>query len=288
MAVRCERIFRWKERKDAASAEKRDACANHVIVAGYGLNGRNLAHVLQEAGITYVILDLNPETYRKAVDAGEPIIFGDVSSPTILREAGITAARGIVFAISDPATTRRGVKAARALRKDDFFVIVRTRYASEVDELLRLGANDVIPEEFETSIEIFTRVLGKFHIPRNIIDAQIKVLRGECYGVLRGTCELIRPTVERIADFLSAGTAETFFVTQGSWPSGKTLGDIDLRGRTGATVIAVVRGDDSFTSPGADFRVEAGDTLVLVANHRDMDRAFGYLNTGETDNSEKP
>jgi len=283
MAVRCESLFRWKKRDEAPSLESRNACANHVIVAGFGLNGRNLAHVLKEAGIPYVILDLNPETYRKAVAAGEPIIFGDVSSPTILREAGIGAARGIVFAISDPATTRRGVKAARALRKDDFFIIVRTRYASEVDELYRLGADDIIPEEFETSIEIFTRVLGKFHIPRNIIDAQIKILRGECYGVLRGTCELIRPTVERIADFLSAGTAETFYVTQGSWPTGKTLGDIDLRGRTGVTVIAVVRGDESFTSPGADFKLESGDTLVLVANHRDMDRAFVYLETGVAD-----
>ncbi len=287
LALRGVRIFRWRARASDRADEIQPGCDNHVIVAGYGLNGRNLAHVLQEAGITYVILDLNPETYRKAVEAREPIIFGDVSSPTILREAGIGSARGIVFAISDPATTRRGVKAARALGNENLFIIVRTRYASEIDELYRLGANDVIPEEFETSIEIFTRVLGKFHIPRNIIDAQIKILRGECYGVLRGTCELIRPTVERIADFLSAGTAETFYLTQGSWPSGKMLKDIRLRTLTGATVIAVVRGDESFTSPGADFKLESGDTLVLVANHRDMDRAFAYLETGEADNSDK-
>jgi len=281
LALWVERVFRWKRRASDRDVEAAPRCVNHVIVAGFGLNGRNLAHVLQEAGIAYVILDLNPETYRNAVEVKEPIIFGDVSSPTILREAGIGTARGIVFAISDPATTRRGVKAARALGNEGLFIIVRTRYASEIDELYRLGADDVIPEEFETSIEIFTRVLGKFHIPRNIIDAQIKVLRGECYGVLRGTCELIKPTVERIADFLSAGTAETFYITQGAWPSGKRLKDIGLRTKTGATVIAVVRGDDSFTSPGADFKIEAGDTLVLVANHRDMDRSFAYLDTGE-------
>jgi CPA2 family monovalent cation:H+ antiporter-2 len=281
LALRGERIFRWTRRPSDRDAESPVRCVNHVIVAGFGLNGRNLAHVLREAGISYVILDLSPDTYRKAVEAKEPIIFGDVSSPTILREAGIATARGIVFAISDPATTRRGVKAARALGNENLFLIVRTRYAAEIDELYRLGADDVIPEEFETSIEIFTRVLGKYHIPRNIIDAQIKILRGECYGMLRGTCELIKPTVERIADFLSAGTAETFYITQGAWPSGKMLKDTELRTKTGATLIAVVRGDESFTSPGADFRIEAGDTLVLVANHRDMDRAFAYLTTGE-------
>jgi K+/H+ antiporter YhaU regulatory subunit KhtT len=48
-------------------------------------------------------------------------------------------------------------------------------------------------------------------------------------------------------------------------------------------VIAVVRGDQSFASPGAEFTVEAGDTLVLVASHRDMNRAFEFLAIGEAD-----
>jgi TrkA domain protein len=99
--------------------------------------------------------------------------------------------------------------------------------------------------------------------------------------MLRGTCDAIRPTAERIADLLAAGTAETYFVGKDAWPAGKTLGDLDLRGRTGATVIAVVRGEESFTSPGADFEVREQDTLILVASHRDIDRAFRYLASGE-------
>jgi CPA2 family monovalent cation:H+ antiporter-2 len=218
------------------------------------------------------------------VTEGEPIIFGDVSSPVILREAGIATARGIVFAISDPSMTRRGVKAAKDLNPN-VFVIVRTRYAAETDDLLKLGADDVIPEEFETSIEIFIRVLDKYHMPRNIVDAQVKILRGECYGMLRGTCSAVRPVAERIADLLAAGTAETYFIGKDAWPAGQTLGRLNLRGRTGATVIAVVRGDESFTSPGAEFEVKEQDTLILVASHRDIDRAFRYLTAGGTDDS---
>ncbi len=249
---------------------------DHVIIAGYGLNGRNLAHVLKEADIGYVILELNPEKVQAAVKRGDPYIFGDVSSRTILKMAGIERARTIVFAISDPATTRRGVRAAREMAPD-VFIVVRTRYAYAIDELYRLGANDVIPEEFETSVEIFTRVLERYHLPRNIINAQVKIIRSECYGVLRGTCEAFKPTSERLTDLMSAGTAESFYIAKGTWPAGKTLGDIDLRNRTGATVIAVVRGEESFTSPGAEFAVVAGDTLVLVASHRDMNRAFQIL-----------
>jgi K+:H+ antiporter len=272
--------LRWKKSvlEDAPSS----GCdlADHVIIAGYGLNGRNLGHVLKEAGIPYVILELNPVTVRAAAAEGERIIFGDVSSRTILEQARIRQAKSIVFAISDPQMTRRGVKAAKALNPD-VFVIVRTRYASEIDDLLKLGAHDVIPEEFETSIEIFTRVLDRYHVPRNIVDAQVRVFRGECYGMLRGACSAVRPTAERIGDLLAAGTADTYFVGQDAWPAGKTLGALDLRRRTGATVIAVVRGEESFTSPGADFEVREQDTLILVASHRDIDRAFSYLASGE-------
>ena len=180
--------------------------------------------------------------------------------------------------------TRRGIKAVKELNPG-MFIIVRTRYASEIDDLLRLGADEVVPEEFETSIEIFTRVLERYHVPRNVIDAEVKVLRGECYGMLRGACSAIRPVAERIADLLAAGTAETYFLGLGAWPAEKTLGELDLRSRTGATVIAVVRGDESFASPGAHFALREHDTLVLVASHRDMDRAFVYLATGITEDA---
>jgi len=283
LADRASTRLRWKTRGNEEGGIPGRSLQGHVIIAGYGLNGKNLASVLKDAGIPYVILELNPVTVRAASAEGEPIIFGDVSSRIILEEACAKRAKGIVFAISDPLMTKRGVKAAKAMNPA-VFVIVRTRYASEIDELLRIGADDVIPEEFETSIEIFTRVLEKFHVPRNLVEAQVKALRGECYGMLRGSCA-VRPVAERIGDLLTAGTAETFFVGQGAWPGGKTLGALDLRGRTGATVIAVVRGEESFASPGAEFEIKDQDTLVLVASHRDIDRAFAYLATGSTDAS---
>ncbi len=279
IAERSEKAFGQAAKRPIPDGPASVPLQGHVVIAGYGLNGRNLAKVLREAGIGYVILELNPETVRNAAAEGEPIIFGDASSPTILREVGIEAAHVMVIAISDPATARRGVRAAREMNRD-LFIIVRTRYASEVDGLIALGADDVVPEEFKTSIEIFTRCLDRLHVPPNLIDAQVKILRSEGYGILRGTCQAFRPAAERITDLLSAGTAETFYVMKGTWPAGRTLKTIALRERTGATVLAVVRGEESFTSPGGEFTVEAGDTLILVANHKDMDGAFHYLKTG--------
>jgi CPA2 family monovalent cation:H+ antiporter-2 len=150
LVSKTERALKWMGRVVEAPGRAGLKLQDQVIVAGYGLNGRNPTYVLKEAGIGYVILELNPVTVRDATAKGEPIIFGDVSSRTILKEAKIDKARAIVFAISDPATTRRGVRAAREMNRE-LFIIVRTRYASEIDELYKLGANEVIPEEFETS-----------------------------------------------------------------------------------------------------------------------------------------
>lgn len=252
---------------------------DHVIIAGFGLNGRNLARVLKETGISYVIVEINPDTFRSACQGGEPVIFGDASSQVILNEAGVGRARALVVAISDPAGARRTVSIARRLNPE-IFIIVRTRFASEIEELYSLGANDVIPEEFETSIEIFVRVLEKYHLPRNIINTQVQIIRGERYGILRGARSTSRRLAEKIYDYLEAGVVETYLVPAESWVAGKTLGQIDLRGKTGVTVIAVVRNEKTHSGPGAEFHLEERDILVLVGDHRAMDEAFAYPEGG--------
>jgi CPA2 family monovalent cation:H+ antiporter-2 len=265
----------------AVSAPAKDGTGagleSHVVIAGYGLNGQNLARVLKETGIPFIILDLDPEIVAAAAAAGERVLFGDVSSTVILRQAAVERAKVLAFAISDPTSTRRGVRIVRQINPR-VFIIVRTRYAKEIDDLYALGADAVIPEEFETSIEIFSRTLEEYHVPKNVIDAQTKLLRSERYGWLRDSAGA-RPSMEKIADLLTAGTAETFYVGRGCGAAGQTLKEIDLRAATGATVIAVVRGEESFPAPAADFRIEEGDTLVCVASHAAMDAAFAFLGT---------
>ncbi len=275
IAEAAARALRWRGGRTAALPRPGEPPSGHVIIAGFGLNGRNLARVLGDAGIRYIVLELDPDCVRHSLEEGEPVIFGDVSSRDILVAAGIERAKAIVFAISDPHATRRAVKIARELGPDAR-IIVRTRTAKEIEDLYGLGADTVIPEEFETSIEIFCRVLEEFHVPANIVDAQVKVLRGEHYGLLRGEPS-VRPSMEKIADLLTAGTAGTLFVRKGSAAAGKTLAELDLRRQTGATVIAIVRGDASITSPAPDMRILENDTLVLMASHRDMSRAMKSL-----------
>jgi CPA2 family monovalent cation:H+ antiporter-2 len=160
------------------------ALADHVVIAGFGLNGRNLAAALGEFGVPHVILELNPETVRRERLAGRDIRYGDCTRAAVLAHASLERARAYVIAISDPASTRRSVQIAREIAPA-VRILVRTEHLAEVDELESLGADDVIPAEFETALALFDRVLGIYDVPEPTIDGLLAKMRLENYGVLR-------------------------------------------------------------------------------------------------------
>ena len=135
---------------------------------GFGVGGKHLARTAREAGIPYVILEMNPDTVSR-YGGKEPIHGGDASKPLVLEHFGIQSARVIAVVISDPSAVRAITAVARKLNPK-VHIVVRTRFLGEVDALRRLGADDVIPEDFETSIEIFSRVLGHYLVPRQTIE----------------------------------------------------------------------------------------------------------------------
>src|SRR5437773_4939089 len=165
--IRLDRVLPGLRPQEVAPAT--EPLADHVVIAGLGLNGRNLAAALRAIRVPYLIVELNPQTVRHARAQGEPAFYGDATREEILRALGVDRARLFVVAISDPAATRRMVRVARGLNPT-VHIIARTRYVVEIPELARLGANVVIPEEFETSIEIFTRVLAHYQVPQGDID----------------------------------------------------------------------------------------------------------------------
>lgn len=251
----------------------------HVIIVGYGLNGRNLARVLRSVGVPYTILELNAEEVRKAKVKGEKINFGDATRREVLQHAGIQQARALVLAMSDPQAARRTVTQARHM-SSDLHIIVRTRYVAELTELLEIGANEVIPEEFETSIEIFSRVLHRYGFARNVIENQIERVRRQAYEMLRSPSMPAEKAAESNVA-LDATSTETVVLQPDSPVLDKTLGELDLRGKSGATVIAVLRDGETKISPGANYTLKAGDTVVLLGSTGKLDRAKAIFRPDE-------
>jgi CPA2 family monovalent cation:H+ antiporter-2 len=222
-----------------------------------------------------VVLEVNADTIRKAREEGEPIIYGDITRKDVLLRAGVDCAKVIVFAISDYAATRLAVRTVRLLNPA-IFILIRTRYAAEVDELYRIGADQVIPEEFETSVEIFSRVLHEYHVPSNVIANQIQLVRLEGYKMLRGL-SLDQENLGRIAAFFAGATVDNILIEPQSPAAGRTLRDLDIRKNTGATVIAIARNGEAVTNPGPDFTLQPDDIVVLLGAHRDLDQAVNLL-----------
>jgi len=248
---------------------------DHVIIVGYGPGGRNLSRVLKAIEVPYCILELNGETVRRMRRNGEPIYYGDAASPEVLKHLVIHHARALVVAVSDPASIRRAVRVARDLNPR-LYIIVRTRYMAEIDELYRLGADEVISEEFETSIELFARVLRRYHIPRTVIGEQIEKIRQERYEMLR-QLEGPRLAQAELTRIFAQVEMETYLVGEGGSTTGKTIAELHVRRRTGASVVAVIQNGRITANPGPEHRIAAGQVLVLVGSRKQVEGALALL-----------
>jgi CPA2 family monovalent cation:H+ antiporter-2 len=248
--------------------------SGHIIVIGYGLNGLNVAHVLTETRIPHVVVEEDPERVAVARQNGSRAIAADAASPEALEAAGVDRALAAVVAISDPDGTRRIVRMCRQTNPK-LHLIVRTRYVSQVETLRELGATEVIPEEFETSVEIISRLMRLLAVPGNVVAAQLRILRDEAYRLLRDP-GMRAAEGRRLSAMLEAGTALTFFVLPDTPAMGKTLNDLGVADARVA-VPAMIRRGAPYSPAPTDEPLEAGDTLFLVGAHEDLMNVMARL-----------
>ena len=236
--------------------------SNHIVIVGFGLNGRNVAKAARATDIPYVIVEMNTEIVRIARSNGEPIFYGDAVHDAVLRHVNVKSARVIVVAISDDAAARRIVAAAHALNPAAH-IVVRTRHVAEVEPLYRAGANEVIPEEFETSVEIFTRVLMEYLVPHDEIERFIAEVRADGYQMFRGLPRRAPTAPDEIVHHPDLAIS-VLRVDEKSPYVGKSIEEIALRRSYGVTVVAVLRNGKISPNPRDDMRFERDDEVYLL------------------------
>jgi CPA2 family monovalent cation:H+ antiporter-2 len=229
---------------------------------GYGFNGRNMGSVARLSGIPYTVIEMNPQTVKEERKKGEPIIYGDASQEAVLEQVNIKEARIVVIAISDPVAMRRITAAARN-ENPKALLIVRTRFVTEMKELYDLGADQVIPEEFETSIEIISRVLSRYLVPREEIERLVAKARADGYEMFRSPSKDV-VSVSDLRVQLPDIDITTVRVGEQSPMAGKSLADTELRKKHGVSILAIRREQHVLSNPDPGTRIHPGDVLIVI------------------------
>ncbi|GAA0756383.1 cation:proton antiporter domain-containing protein [Psychroflexus lacisalsi] len=242
---------------------------DHVVIVGYGINGKNISRVTSHINIPYVILDMDYEAIKEAKRKNQPIVFGDASDPEILKHINIQKARVVVIAISDPNATKKIISSVR-LFSQTVYIIVRTRYVKEIEENMKVGADEVIPEEFETSIEIFTRVLRQYMVTQGDIENIVTNIRSSDYEMLTS----IKPTsTNAVFQQLNIPDKEvaTLHVQHGNNNiAGSSIQTSGIGKNYNVTVLAIKRGRKYISDIQPDTKIEIDDLVYIFGASKDI------------------
>jgi monovalent cation:H+ antiporter-2, CPA2 family len=244
----------------------------HIIIAGYGRSGQNLARLLEGERIQYMALDLDPDRVRQAAAAGQSVVFGDAARLQSLMAAGLARASAVVVSYHD---TPSALKILRLVQEHapQVPVIVRTLDDSDLERLQAAGATEVVPEAIEGSLMLASHALALVGVPMRRVIRVVQEQRDARYSLLRG---YFHGADDDTADELSHARLQSVTIPMAGAFVGKALSDTALHA-FGVSVVSVRRATGGVNKPDAALLLTAGDTLVLSGLPEALARAEGKL-----------
>jgi CPA2 family monovalent cation:H+ antiporter-2 len=251
---------------------------DHLVIVGYGLNGRNVSRAARFAGIPYAIIDINPDTVRAERNQGEIIHYGDAGEEEILSHANTEEALILVSTLPMAGDNKRIIRAARKLNPH-IHIIIRTRFVRDMKDMYDLGADEVIPEEFETSVEIFTRVMAKYLVPHEEIEKLVAEVRSDGYQMFRSLSTAETP-LPHLAVTVPEVEIQSLHVGPNSHAVGKALGDLKISKVEGLTLLAISRGNQVSSKPNKNFILEENDILFFLGQANKLNQIMEMFREG--------
>jgi len=230
----------------------------HVIICGYGRCGQNLARMLEQEGIPYMALDLDPDRVRQAAAAGDSVVFGDAARLQALVAAGLARASAVVVTYLDVGGAMKVLANARS-HAPQVPVIVRTQDDRDLEKLQAAGATEVVPEAMEGSLMLASHALALVGVPMRRVIRIVQDQRDARYSLLRG---YFHGADDDTVDELENERLATVTLPFGAGSLGLSLSQMALQ-PLGVRVMSLRRGDGRSVDPQSDPPLADGDTLVL-------------------------
>ena len=245
------------------------AYTNHVVFIGKDSRSLNLSVMAKYLRMPYISIIFDPGVVKKLQEKGETVIYGDATNEPILEKAHIKTADIAVVSVGNLIVSMSVVDKIRQLNSH-IFIIVRTKHVFDIEELYRLGANQVIPEEFETAIDLFERVLRKRLVPQRQINLTLAKIRNDHYGIFRDESDKSDQLFKELPNL----EISALRVQDDSFVIGRTIGEISFRKVFGVTLVAILRNDKLIEHPGVNSKLEKGDIVYIMGRPEQIAGAF--------------
>lgn len=256
---------RWRERFPAEPpktvAPPGEELRDHVLIVGFGRVGGFVARLLQRLEQPFVVVDVNPGKVDDAREAGIPLIYGDAVAEPVLEAAGVRKARLVVLTIPDAVGARLVVEQTRRLNPSAH-IVARSVGEKQLRDLAELGVYEAVQPELEAGLELGRQALIHMGFGAGEVQRYSDGVRHELYA----------PISDPADDGHLAHLRRASKMIESDWielPNhcsllDHTIGELHVRGRTGASIVALVRGEEVFTNPGPDLALKPGDTLSVL------------------------
>jgi CPA2 family monovalent cation:H+ antiporter-2 len=257
-----KRLFRHEKLESLNIPE--EGLRDHVVIAGAGQVGSHLARVLAEIGRPFVIIELDQRKVQQAKDDGVPVVFGDASQGIVLEAAGIDRARLLLVTTPDFVVARAVIVNAKRLNPG-IRAVARASAKEHLEAFAELDVLEVVQPEYEAGLEMTRQALLHLGISPSDIQSYTDRVRQELYASLGGdrsdhrTLRLLRDAEHHLG-------LEWVTLDEASPLAGRSLGETRIRSATGASVVAVLRGEELSPNPDVDLRLEAGDLLAVIGD----------------------
>ena len=248
--------------------------ASHTIIAGYGVNGQNIARILKLLDIPYAVIEMNPATVKKYKSLGEPIRFGNIDRRENLLQVGVKKASLLVIAINDIEAAKRAAKFARDLNPE-IKIIVRVNYLAQVENLYRFGADLVLSQDMETSLIFIHHILKFYNMPDHISRIQTNLLRKEHYRFFFKK-EAREAWKIAIVDYIEQDN-ELFFISPFSKHVDKKIAELAPFHYDAQIIIGVIRQNQVLADSLGERVIEDFDTIIFSGNHAQVYEALTWM-----------
>lgn len=254
------RKFRGRVRLETGTTKLDD----HIIICGYGPVGQSISKILRLHSQPFVVIELNNKSIKALKKEGISAIYGDATHEDILKYAGIEKAKILIIALPDSRSCELATANARNLN-EDIYIVVRARYQRDIDMLYQAGANNVIYEEYETSMAIVDNTLARLGYSCSEIESISQLVRANKCQLLKESYRNKDNRSGRMNMFLN-NEVEWVRVPNHSEFVGKTLAESDFRQLTGTSIITIIKDGVTIPNPSSDSIVESGDILVALGS----------------------